>query len=99
MRQLIGTTLILIAGIVFLAGGSLFGLVLLALGVSAIAFVINPQSPAGIPGGMTAMLIGSIVAVAHGMLQAVLRMTTMLVGGIGAVVLIAVMLDGFFDDC
>ncbi len=64
MRQLIGTIVLIFVGIGFLATGSFFGLVPLALGVSGIVFAINPQLPLGVPGGVVAIMVGSVVVVA-----------------------------------
>lgn len=63
MRQFLGTAILLIGGIAFLGNGSLFGLILLAFAISAIVFFADPASPAGMPGGMVAMAIGTVVAV------------------------------------
>jgi hypothetical protein len=47
-----------------LASGLFFGLVPLALGISAVLFFIAPHMPLSIPGYVAAMLLGSIVLVA-----------------------------------
>lgn len=60
MRQLIGTVILTVLGFALTVNGSLIGLLLLALGVSAIAFAVYP-TPFGTPGFVAAMLVGSVV--------------------------------------
>ena len=45
MRHLIGTSILFISGIAMLASGLFFGLVPLALGISAVLFFIAPHMP------------------------------------------------------
>lgn len=63
MRQMIGTVILFSLGLVLTANGSWFGMVLLAFGISAIAFAVYP-SPFGMPGFVAAMLVGSVVLIA-----------------------------------
>lgn len=64
MRYLIGTVALFAAGMVFLSMGHFFGLVTLAFGISALLYLMTPQSPFGVPGYAAAMLVGSLVLVA-----------------------------------
>ncbi len=63
MRQMIGTVILFSLGLALTANGSWFGMVLLAFGISAIAFAVHP-SPFGMPGFVAAMLVGSVVLIA-----------------------------------